>query len=88
VCSLDSSTCKESAEAKKALRAGHTLKYNDGRVIWRERIEHVDLTKTGSAAYQWNANGDRIRADLIEVTRHPNGRLEKQKIRTVWIGYK
>jgi len=68
-----------------ALRAGHTIRYNDGRSRWRETTAIFDpAAGDGSAGYTWHDDGNRVRHLVEDVTLHPGGRVERRVLRQVW----
>ena len=74
--------------ARQALRKGHTVVYpSRTRVHW-ERIKRFNpKASTDSERYEWNHKGNRVRADIIEFTIHPDGTEEQRNVQAVWVGY-
>jgi hypothetical protein len=52
-------------EIKRALRDGKVVQWEDGSREWWEMRELVDTTKSGSAQYQWDSSGQKVRAERI-----------------------
>jgi len=70
------------AEEAAALRKGHTVIHADGRRVWRDRMPEM----TGGE-FTWHADGNRVRAKLMEYTLYPDGRKESRVIRRSWVHY-
>jgi|DEB3_MinimDraft_2_1074329.scaffolds.fasta_scaffold56110_2 hypothetical protein len=66
-----------------ALRRGKTVTER-GISRWMEDVEDVDATQSGSSAYIWHADGNRVRGTRFEVTKTSGG-LSRRKICKVWI---
>lgn len=73
---------------KKALRAGHTVVYPNGVRVYRERVTRFNpRAETSSARYEWSEDGNKVRADIVEHTIHPDGTEETRIVREVWVRY-
>lgn len=68
----------------RALASGKTVKFPDGRSVWRENHPVVDLSKGGSARYTWHRDGNRVRCELVEITLHKDKRIERRVVRKTW----
>ena len=74
------------AKANKALAKGSTIVLEDGRTLWYDYWEIIDTTKLdqGSEAYSWDKSGNKVRHDKYLMTKHPDGRVEKKHVGTVF----
>ena len=73
---------------KKALRAGHTVVYPNGVRVFHERIVRFNPNaETSSARYEWSDDGNKVRADIVEHTIHPDGTEDSRTVRQVWTKY-
>ena len=73
---------------KKALRAGHTVVYPNGVRVYQERVTRFNpKAETSSARYEWSEDGNKVRADIVEHTIHPDGTEETRTVRDVWVKY-
>ena len=71
---------------KKALQAGHTVVYQDGVRVYHERLVRFNpRAATSSARYEWSEDGNKVRADIVEHTIHPDGTEDSRPVRQVWI---
>jgi hypothetical protein len=66
-----------------ALRRGETVTER-GVARWFEDVEDVIPNASGSAAYTWHADGNRVRATRFEVIK-TKGSVVRREIRKVWI---
>lgn len=65
---------------KRAFRGGHTVVYPDGTKVFRDRE-----TRCKRGKYEWNDDGNRVRADLIEYTIYPDATEDQRVVRSVWV---
>ena len=73
---------------KKALRAGYTVVDPNGVRVYHERVVRFNpRAETSSARYEWSNDGNKVRADIVEHTIHPDGTEETRKLHPVWIRY-
>jgi hypothetical protein len=73
---------------KKALRAGHTVVYPNGVRVYHERVVRFNpKAETSSARYEWSEDGNKVRADIVEHTIHPDGTEDTRTVREVWVKY-
>ena len=74
--------------ARQELRKGHTVVYPGGtRVHWERTKRFNPKASTVSERYEWNHKGNRVRADIIEFTIHPDGTEEQRNVQAVWVKY-
>ena len=68
---------------RSALRRGETV-IERGVSRWFEDVEDTIAGQSGSAAYVWHADGNRVRATRFEVTKTSAG-VSRREVRKVWI---
>ena len=68
--------------AKRAFRGGHAVIYPDGTKVFRDRQPRFSKGK-----YEWNNDGSRVRADIIEYTIYPDATEDQRVVRSVWINW-
>ena len=68
---------------KFALSRGETVTER-GVSRWMEVVEDVLPGKSGSSAYVWHTDGNRVRATKFEVTK-VGGKVTRREIRKVWV---
>lgn len=71
------------AEIKRALNRGQTVE-EDGIQQWIEEIEVRDSSKSGSEAYTWHPDGNRIWVEKKLVTKFKDGAIVRQPAGFVW----
>ena len=73
---------------KKALRAGHTVVYPNGVRVYHERVVRFKpKAETSAARYEGSEEGNKVRADIVEHTIHPDGTEDTRTVREVWVKY-
>ena len=90
VCGSDEATrqAKIKRTADKALGRGHTVIFETGVRVYRERVVRFNpKAETASGRYEWSEDGDRVRADVIEHRIHPDGTEERSTLREIWVKY-
>ena len=65
---------------KRAFRGGHTVVYLDGTKVFRDRVRRFSQGK-----YERSDDGNRVRADIIEYTIHPDATEDQKVVRSVWV---
>lgn len=70
--------------AAKAMRDGCSVRYPDGTTRWIETREVVDTTKSGSAAYTWAKDGNRVLCARRLHTVQPDGTDTVTALRPVY----
>jgi hypothetical protein len=65
-----------------AFRNGHAVIYPDGTKVFRARHPRFN-----GGRYEWNRDGNRVRADVIEYTIYPDLTEDREVIRSVWINW-
>ena len=74
--------------AEKALKKGHTVIYETGVRVHHERVVRFNpKADTSSARYEWSEDGNKVRADIVEHTIHPDGTEDTRTVREVWVKY-
>jgi hypothetical protein len=72
-------------ERTLALSQGHTVIEADGTRVWRDTQAIHDPAATGSAAYQWHDDNERVRCERIEFTLTPDApRPTRRTLRRCW----
>jgi len=72
------------AKAEKAMKAGATVTWQDGRQQWINDDILFDSSKNGSAAFQWDRSGNRVKHERFLVTRTPDGQIRTEAVGTVF----
>ena len=67
---------------KRAFRSGNAVIYPDGTKVFRDRQPRFSKGK-----YEWNDDGSRVLADIIEYTIHPDATEDQRVVRSVWINW-
>lgn len=72
-------------QAQRAISSGGTVIWEDGTTEWQEVYPHIDPTKSGSKIYTWDKQFNKVRADVVRVTKAPSGEISKRKIGTRFV---
>lgn len=56
-------------KVKAALRKGATVTWEDGSVQWITVNHRIDASKRGSEVYTWDKSGEKVKADLVLMTK-------------------
>jgi hypothetical protein len=75
------------AKAKKALKNGSTVTWEDNSTQWQEVFIKIDSTKKGSQHYTWNKSGEKVLAEIFLATKAPSGKITKKKIGTKYVKF-
>ena len=89
-CSDPAAAAESFANSERdALKAGHTIEHADGRKVWRNSTPIIDTSDnvSGSARYEWHADGERVRHVRTEHTTYPDGSTEAVVLRRFWRVY-
>lgn len=68
---------------RHSLNNGKTVKQGDTEQ-WIEKVAQYNTDETASACFKWHADGNRVRADRIMVTKTPTG-IVREKIGECWV---
>jgi len=69
--------------ADRALRAGHTVTWPDGRRQW---VSREPVWNSDEHDYEWHTDGNRVRVRRVLVTRI-GSRLERKTLSVGWVSY-
>lgn len=72
-------------KALAAMRSGAAVRWEDGRVQWFDVRTRIHAGKTGSDVYTWDRSGNKVLADLFELTRHTDGRVTERRLRAIYV---
>jgi len=69
---------------KKLIPGGNCIQFKDGTQEWIEDEPIFDASKTGSEAYIWHKDGNRVKNKRFFVTKHKGEKPERTFLKFVW----
>lgn len=57
------------AKAKRAMKTGSTITWEDGSEEWMHYEPVIDMEKLGSEQFTWDASGDRIKYTIVSYVK-------------------
>ena len=68
----------------KGLKAGKTVRRDDGSREWIAAHEIIDHSKVGGAAYTWHADGNRVKHERVHVIIDADGNRTETVVGTTY----
>lgn len=73
------------AKAKRALEAGHSVTWEDGRTQWVETEPLFGSDESGG--WYWHKDHNRIKCEKRLHTKTKDGKITVEVLKTIWLDY-
>jgi len=84
----DDSTAPEvEKQIKKLIRDGESRHMPNGDRVWETWEVIYDSSKEGSAAFQWDKSGGKVKCRLVRCTLTKDKKLQKREVRQAFRAY-